>query len=165
MPYFKTNTEWYEQSLLLLKARPTTTRITSKYSVLKPTPSKVLKRQKYASKHAAKSASSTGSPAPQSQNPDEPTATFILKTYDPVSGTCLQYETTKGAEVGRLIGSLGRLGRHMAALPEVAEDLSAPADIAGISTPTVEKDVKTGAPVAEQKAGGGGGKKKKKGKK
>lgn len=44
-------------------------------------------------------------------------------------------------------------------------DLSAPADSAGISTPTAEKDVKTGAPAAEQKAGGGGGKKKKKGKK
>jgi hypothetical protein len=52
----------------------------------------------------------------------------------------------------------------MAALPEVAEDLSAPAaDATGISTPKVEEDVKMGGTTAEQKPGGG--KKKKKGKK
>lgn len=104
-------------------------------------------------------------PAP-AQNPEEPTSTFTLKTYDPDSGTCLQYETAKGAEVGRLIGSLGRLARHMAALPETVEDLSAPADAAGISTPKVEEDIRLGGPSTEAKAGGGGGgKKKKKGKK
>lgn len=27
MPYFKTSTEWFEQSSLLLKARPTTVRL------------------------------------------------------------------------------------------------------------------------------------------
>lgn len=55
----------------------------------------------------------------------------------------------------------------MAALPDVAEDLSAPAEGSGIATPTVEKsgdmqmvDAKPGAGT-----GGGGGKKKKKGKK
>jgi hypothetical protein len=46
-----------------------------------------------------------------------------LKTYDPESGACLKYRTNKAAEVGRLIASLGRLGRHMAALPEVAEGM------------------------------------------
>ena len=73
----------------------------------------------------------------------------------------------KAAEVGRLVGSLGRLGRQMAALPEVAEDLSA-ADATGASTTKIEEDVKTEVAPAEQKAGaggGGGGKKKKKGKK
>jgi hypothetical protein len=76
----------------------------------------------------------------------------------------LLYETNKAAEVGRLIGVLGRLGRHMAALPETMEDLSAPADAAGVSTPKVEEDVQMGG--TEQKAAaGGGGKKKKKGKK
>ena len=43
--------------------------------------------------------------------------------------------------------------------------MSAPAEAAGASTPTVENDVKIGAPAAEHKAGGGGAKKKKKGKK
>ncbi|KAL1598459.1 hypothetical protein SLS59_006743 [Nothophoma quercina] len=167
MPYLKTSTEWYEQSSLLLKARPTSTRITSKYTVLKPSASKIKKREKYATKQAAKPAdtSRTSSPPPQS-NPEEVTATFVLKTYDPVSGTCLQYETIKGAEVGRLVSSLGRLGREMAALPEAIEDLSAPQD-AGVATPNVDEagDVKMGGAPVPAAAGTGGGKKKKKGKK
>jgi hypothetical protein len=93
----------------------------------------------------------------------EPKATFVLKTYDPDSGTCLQYQTTKAAEVGRLVGSLGRLGRHQAALPEGMQDLGAPAEAAAVSTPKGEEDVKMGGVPAEPKAGGG--KKKKKGKK
>lgn len=54
----------------------------------------------------------------------------------------------------------------MAALPEAMEDLSAPADATGVSTPKikVEEDVKTGGIPPESKAAGGG-KKKKKGKK
>ncbi|CAN9242691.1 unnamed protein product [Alternaria alternata] len=168
MPYFDTSAEWYEQSSLLLKARPTSTRITSKYSVLKPTSSKIKKRQKYDEKRAARPAdtSRASSPPPQSQNPKEVTVFFTLKTYDPESGTCLQYETNKGAEVGRLIGNLGRLGRHMAALPETMEDLSMPAGGEGASTPQVDEggDVKMGG-VPAAGTGGAGGKKKKKGKK
>ncbi|KAI4614580.1 hypothetical protein J4E83_007234 [Alternaria metachromatica] len=167
MPYFATSQEWYEQSSLLLKARPTSTRITSKYSVLKPTASKIKKRQKYEEKRASKPTDTAraSSPPPQSQNPEEVTVFFTLKTYDPESGTCLQYETNKGAEVGRLIGNLGRLGRHMAALPETTDDLSMPAGGEATSTPQVDEggDVKMGGVPA---AGTGtGGKKKKKGKK
>jgi len=139
-------------------------RITSKYSVLKPSASKIKKRQKYLSKHPNTASTSDSNAVPPTlANPEEPTATFTLKTYDPVSGTCLQYETNKAAEVGRLIGNLGRLGRHMAALPEVTEDLSAPAGGEGTSTPKIEADIKM-EDAPEQKAGGGG-KKKKKGKK
>ncbi|KAL6704290.1 hypothetical protein ACN47E_008354 [Coniothyrium glycines] len=171
MPYFKTSVEWYEQSSLLLRARPSTTRISSKYTVLKPSASKIKKRQKYAERQTSKPADTarTSSPPPQSQNPEEVTVTFTLKTYDPESGTCLQYETNKGAEVGRLIGNLGRLGRHMAALPETAEDSSVPAGADGISTPQLDEggDVKMGGLPTESKpaAGNSGGKKKKKGKK
>jgi len=188
MPYLQSSTEWLEQSSLLLKARPSTvslmrkplpqhltrqTRVTSKYTVLKPNARKIKKQQKYLEKKAARPANSsrTSSPPPTAQNPDELKATFTLKTYDPESGTCLQYETNKAAEVGRLIGNLGRLGRHMAALPEVSEDPSAPADGAGISTPKAEEDIKMGGVPAEPKASapsgasGSGGKKKKKGKK
>ena len=101
------------------------------------------------------------------QNPEEVTVTFILKTYDPESGTCLQYKTNKGAEVGRLIGNLGRLGRHMAALPETAEDFSVPA-AENVATAAIDEsgDVKMGGATAESKIGASsGGKKKKKGKK
>jgi hypothetical protein len=44
-----------------------------------------------------------------------------LKTYDPESGVVLKFKTDRAAEVGRLIGSLGRMGRHMAALPPKSE--------------------------------------------
>ena len=50
-----------------------------------------------------------------------PKAYLELKTYDPESGVTLKYRTDKAAEVGRLVASLGRLGRHMAALPAVTE--------------------------------------------
>lgn len=142
------------------------TRITSKYTVLKPNARKIKKHQKYLEKKAARPADPSR-PAPSEPTTEtalEPTATFVLKTYDPHSGTCLQYRTTKAAEVGRLIGSLGRLGRHMAALPDAIEDLSAPADGTGVSTPKVEEDVKMGGVPVEGKAGGAK-KKKKKGKK
>lgn len=33
----------------------------------------------------------------------------------------LKFKTDRAAEVGRLIHGLGRVGRHMAALPEKAE--------------------------------------------
>lgn len=146
------------------------TRISSKYTVLKPTASKVKKRQKYAEKQASrpKDTARASSPPPQSQNPEEATVTFTLKTYDPESGTCLQYETNKGAEVGRLIGNLGRLGRHMAALPEATEDPIAPAGGERVGTPQIDEggDVKMGGVPTESKGGAGaGGKKKKKGKK
>jgi hypothetical protein len=137
--------------------------VTSKYTVLKPIPSKIKKRQNYLEKRAAKATDSTAASSENTTAPEEPVASFTLKTYDPVSGTCLQYETNKAAEVGRLIGSLGRLGRHMAALPEIKEDLSVPAE-GGVATPTLEQDVQMSDAPA-QKTGGGGGKKKKKGKK
>lgn len=50
-----------------------------------------------------------------------PRATLTLKTYDPESGVVLKFKTDRAAEVGRLIHGLGRVGRHMAALPEKAE--------------------------------------------
>ncbi|KAF1831900.1 hypothetical protein BDW02DRAFT_555851 [Decorospora gaudefroyi] len=168
MPYFPTSQEWYEQSSLLLKARPASTRITSKYSVSKPAASKIKKRQKYEEKKASRPVNTTrpSSPPPQSQDAEEITVTFTLKTYDPASGTCLQYETNKGAEVGRLIGNLGRLGRHMAALPETTEDLSMPAEGVSMPRPDENAHVKMGTTSSDNKAAAGtGGKKKKKGKK
>jgi hypothetical protein len=78
------------------------TRVTTKYSI-KP----VTLREK---KTAAAAAAATP--------PKPPRGSLVLKTYDPVSGVALKYRTTKAAEVSRLVNSLGRLGRSMAALPE-----------------------------------------------
>jgi hypothetical protein len=88
------------------------TRITTKYNI--PDPSKAKSRKRKA-------------PDDEAEAPTEPQpsiATLTLKTYDPESGACLKYKTNKGWEVGRLIANLGRLGRHMAALPEVIEGAS-----------------------------------------
>ena len=54
----------------------------------------------------------------------------------------------------------------MAALPEVTDDLSVPAEASGVATPVVEKDIVMGE-AKSGAAGGvsGAGKKKKKGKK
>jgi len=153
MPYFKTAQEWVDQSKLLLDARPSTTRITTRYSI-KPAP-------------PPKNSSSTAAAEPK-----PPRGVLVIKTYDPESGVVLKYRTTKAAEVSRLIqSSLGRLGRGMAAVPEPpAEEAMPDAPPAGTAAVAEGGDAaaKGAAPPAQGQpasGGGGGGKKKKKGKK
>ncbi|OBT61347.1 hypothetical protein VE03_09315 [Pseudogymnoascus sp. 23342-1-I1] len=121
MPYLPTAQEWLTQSALLLQARPTTARITTKYTT-KP---------------------STRRPTAETAAP-APVASLTLKTYDPASGTTLKYRTDKAAEVGRLVLSLSRLGREMAGLPELNEEdvkmeEAGDAAVAGAAAPVVEK--------------------------
>ncbi|KAF2198921.1 hypothetical protein GQ43DRAFT_442925 [Delitschia confertaspora ATCC 74209] len=178
MPFYPSNAEWFEQSSMLIKAHPRTTRITSKYTVIDPSSSNNSKRRQ--KKLAKRKSTVTGENATATDDPlTSVVATFRLTTYDPVSGTNLQYQTDKAAEVGRLVGCLGRLARTMAALPDATTDFTLPAESGtGISTPTVEggNEKKLGTTVAatmekpigpNSGAGGGGagGKKKKKGKK
>ncbi|KAI8660663.1 SRP9-21 domain-containing protein [Fusarium keratoplasticum] len=141
MPYFKTSQEWLDQSIALLEARPATTRITTKYS-LSPAPSR------------PDDAAATAKP---------PRGSLVLKTYDPVSGVALKYRTTKAAEVSRLVhASLGRLGRSMAAVPDVPEVAMADA---GEEEQKEQQQAATSQQPPAAQSGGGGGKKKKKGKK
>ncbi|KAI0166539.1 signal recognition particle 9 kDa protein-domain-containing protein [Xylariaceae sp. FL1272] len=156
MPTYKTSQEWLHQSSLLLDARPTTTRITTTYSL-----ANTHAKKRAARAAAAADPSSTPTPLP-------PRGVLVLKTYCPVSGACLKYRTTKAAEVSRMIMCLGQLGRKMAALPN---DDIAMADVkeeegGEAKTEKVEPGVKTevkreGTP---QQGGGGGKGKKKKGK-
>ena len=105
----------------------------------------------------------------------------MLKTYDPVSGTCLKYRTVKAAEVGRLIAALGTCGRVMAALPEkVKEEGGVEGEGEGVEEKEAGKEARnggnevkevpketakeTGKGKAGGGGGGGGGGKKKKGK-
>ncbi|KAK5137230.1 hypothetical protein LTR08_000200 [Meristemomyces frigidus] len=106
--------------------------------------------------------------------PKVPKAWLVLKTYDPESGVVLKFKTDRAADVGRLIAGLGRLGRHMAALPEKAEalvdtDKQEDVSMEQVTAPVVqskqEKSAAVGDAKPQQTAGGGGGKKKKKGKK
>ncbi|KAK6004866.1 hypothetical protein QM012_007645 [Aureobasidium pullulans] len=145
MPYFTSSEEWQRQSALLLQARPTTTRITTKYSI----PS--------ASSLSSKPTTTDSSSTDQQKQPI--VAVLELKTYDPVSGTTLKYKTDKAAEVGRLIAAMGTLGREMAALPEVKGG-----DVAMIDAPVegTETPVEATVPATQQSTAG---KKKKKGKK
>ncbi|KAG9668221.1 hypothetical protein KCU99_g8335, partial [Aureobasidium melanogenum] len=145
MPYFTSSEEWQRQSALLLQARPTTTRITTKYHI--PDASSI------SSKPSAPTDATTPS------EPKQPIALLELKTYDPVSGTTLKYKTDKAAEVGRLIAAMGTLGREMAALPELKQDVAmVDAPIEGTETP-----VEAAAPAPTQQITAA--KKKKKGKK
>ncbi|KAH0547576.1 hypothetical protein FGG08_000301 [Glutinoglossum americanum] len=162
MPYLPTAAAWLTQSSLLIQARPSTTKITTRYSHPK-------KKKKPSSSPDTTTTDSTTAP-PKAPKP----ATLILKTYDPVSGTCLKYQTDRAAEVGRLVASLGRAGRIMAALP-VSED-TVMGDAPAATTAAKEEATTTNAPVPEASGkptptaketmggGGGGGGKKKKGK-
>ncbi|KAI1212940.1 signal recognition particle 9 kDa protein-domain-containing protein [Annulohypoxylon truncatum] len=173
MPYYATSQEWLHQSSLLIEARPSTTRITTTYGILKPKSRRIKKG----------TTSTTDQPA-SSTTATAPRRSLTLKTYDPHSGACLKYRTTKAAEVSRLILSLGQpLGARMAALPlpeaadEVMFDVGAtPAEEKGeaaVSGSAGAKVESKGEGKSEGKAqgggsgaGGGGGKgKKKRGKK
>ncbi|KAK3697863.1 hypothetical protein LTR37_017254 [Vermiconidia calcicola] len=103
--------------------------------------------------------------------PKVPKAVLSLKTYDPESGVCLQFKTDRAADVGRLIGGVGRLGRHMAALPQKTED-TVMEEAPGAEQAKVQERPPAASPAVApasdgkaQSGSGGGGKKKKKGKK
>lgn len=180
MPYYEKSEDWLHQSALLLQARPQTTRVTTSYS-LRPAirPSKA---EKLALKEARRAKESSKTPAPASTEPPKDTAAgtkpprghLVLKTFDPHSGACLKYKTSKAAEVGRLIQMLGQLGRRMAALPvdEAKEASQVQGDVtmgemaeeggaSGIATPVAGASTPAAGGGG---AGGGQGKKKKKGK-
>ncbi|KAF4123277.1 Signal recognition particle 9 kDa protein (SRP9) [Geosmithia morbida] len=150
MPYFKTSQEWLDQSKLLLEARPSTTRITTRYSI----------------KPVKPRSSDRDSSTDQTAAAKPPRGSLVLKTYDPAGGVVLKYRTNKAAEVSRLIQScLGSLGRSMAALPPVDETMTdapsaqeAVADAAAVATaPAATAGSATGGGKPAQ----GGGKKKK----
>ncbi|OAA59385.1 Signal recognition particle, SRP9 subunit [Cordyceps fumosorosea ARSEF 2679] len=153
MSYFKTGQAWLDQSTLLIQANPTTTRITTRYSI------KAVKRRKPSASDAAK------------EKP--PRGELVLKTFDPRSGVTLKYRTTKAAEVSRLMGAaMGRLGRSMAALPEeeppeepMPDAGPAGGEDDGQAQQKQAPQTQSTPPAPAAAGGGGGGKKKKKGKK
>ncbi|KAI9827784.1 MAG: hypothetical protein M1832_004273 [Thelocarpon impressellum] len=146
MPYLPTSEAWLQQSSLLLAARPSTTRITTKYTI-----------------HPLPAATDPPPTAPPASTPSR--ASLILKTYDPASGTTLKYRTDKAAEVGRLVGALGRLGRGMAGLSDRGDEEKALAPVVD-PEPVKEEPSAGGKPsgaAGGSGGGGGGGKRKKKG--
>lgn len=150
------------------------TRITTKYNIPNLDSPKYQKTKK-------RKRETDGEDKDAPAAPRVPRATLTLKTYDPESGVVLKFKTDRAAEVGRLIGSLGRVGRYMAALPEKEEGETThtpkPTDIAkGLpaqdtvpeDVPAIEQAADSTLPTSDSKpqSGAGGGKKKKnKGKK
>lgn len=90
-------------------------RITVKYNLPN------LQSAKYVKARERKARKEDGSKDAATAAPAVPKAVLCLKTYDPASGVCLKFKTDRAAEVGRLINGLGKLGRHMAALPQKTE--------------------------------------------
>ncbi|KAF2158648.1 hypothetical protein M409DRAFT_71543 [Zasmidium cellare ATCC 36951] len=166
MVLLATSQEWQTQTSRLLQARPTTTRITTKYNIPN------LESERYQKKMSKKRKRDAGGEEKDKEDaaaPKIPQATLELKTYDPESGVVLKFKTNRAAEVGRLVMSLGTLGRYMAALPVKEEDVAMDDATA---TEQAADDTKDAAPAAaapsandakpQQGAGGGGGNKKKK---
>lgn len=81
MPTFTTSQEWLHQSQLLLEARPSTTRITTRYSI----------------RRAERKPAKDGEALPDAK---PPRARLVLKTYDDASGACLKYRTSKADSAG-----------------------------------------------------------------
>ncbi|EHA28054.1 hypothetical protein ASPNIDRAFT_49473 [Aspergillus niger ATCC 1015] len=99
MPYLPTSQSYLEQSSLLLQAYPDT-RITTKYTFPRTTSTSTSTKQQQQQQQPTST---------EDTEPKPRIATLELKTYHPGSGICLKYRTNKGAEVGRLITSLGKL--------------------------------------------------------
>ncbi|CAN8097280.1 unnamed protein product [Discula destructiva] len=162
MPFIETSQEWLTLSAQLFEARPTTTRVTTKYSI---TPAKARAAAKKIQADADADTPMTDAPASK-----PPRGKLIIKTFDPVSGVCLKYKTTKAAEVGRLIQMLGSLGRNMGGLKSAPITAPVVEEEAAAGTPTAPMAAAAAPPPAAGGGGGGGGgdgkgKKKKKGKK
>ncbi|KAF7959712.1 hypothetical protein EAE96_001323 [Botrytis aclada] len=118
MPHLDTAQEWLTQSSLLLKAHPSTTRITTKYTLLHAPASPHAPSTTHSSATKPRLPKSTSTPVkPESQ----PRGTLTLTTFNPHSGVNLKYTTNKAAEVSRLIQIMGRLGKLMCGLPETEE--------------------------------------------
>ncbi|RPB25807.1 hypothetical protein L211DRAFT_866778 [Terfezia boudieri ATCC MYA-4762] len=109
--------DFLDQSLLLIQARPKTTRITTTYSTTSPS----LRAKKTAlwlakkGKPTPPTTTTISPPTPTTAptTPQQHTAHLTLKTYDPVSGTTIQFVTREIRDVGRLVGVLGRAARGM----------------------------------------------------
>ncbi|EMF15538.1 uncharacterized protein SEPMUDRAFT_147396 [Sphaerulina musiva SO2202] len=162
-----TSEEWQQQTSLLLEARPTTTRITTKYNIPN------LDSPKYQQKLKKRKRDANGEDKDGTNaTPLVPRATLTLKAYDPESGVVLKFKTDRAAEVGRLVNGLGRVGRQMAALPEKEETQdSKMEDVVGaegtteIAAQTSASAASGAKPQSQPQQAGGGGKKKKKNKK
>lgn len=162
MPYLSNINSYLHQSSLLLQAYPSTTHITTKYSLPRRQRSKPDVDGPTVQPDAASDATGIKKPGREQQ---PPAATLTLKTFEITAGICLKYKTNKSAEVGRLMTGLGRLAKG-----EIFEEQSAPA--VGVETEELKAAHMMVLDASPSKAeqmpealGGGGKARKRKGKK
>jgi len=108
MPYFADLNTYLHQSSLLLQVYPSTTRITTKYSL----PRKPREKSKSKPRPKLDSEAVPSSEPNSTAAKRDPSAILTLKTFEANSGICLKYKTDKAAEVGRLMAGLGRLANR-----------------------------------------------------
>ncbi|ERF73340.1 hypothetical protein EPUS_08282 [Endocarpon pusillum Z07020] len=162
MPYLPNVNSYLHQSALLLQAYPTTTRITTKYSLPRKRKTKLSVGEITGQPDTS---SDTAGRRRAGREHQTHAATLTIKTYETTSGICLKYETNKSAEVGRLMTGLGKLAKG-----EITEEPSVPAvGVETIEAKTEQSMDITAMPAKMEKVpeavGGGGKAKKKKGKK
>jgi Signal recognition particle 9 kDa protein (SRP9) len=167
MPYFADLNTYLHQSSLLLQAYPSTTRITTKYSL----PRKPSEKSKSKPKSKLDSETVASSEPNSTAAKRDPSSILTLKTFEANSGICLKYKTDKAAEVGRLMAGLGRLAnREVIDMPVVAPAVPTNAsgdqpgdkmDVDGGSGTTTLKVEEKESKSAVSSGGGGKGKKKK----
>ncbi|KAF7899557.1 hypothetical protein EAF00_003893 [Botryotinia globosa] len=167
MPHLDTAQEWLTQSSLLLKAHPSTTRITTKYTLLHApsSPHAPSTTHSTATKPRLPKPTSTPPPSTSAKPESQPRGTLTLTTFNPRSGVNLKYTTNKAAEVSRLIQIMGRLGKLMCGLPET-EEKEGLGEINMAEAPAEEevdekKDTGKGQAQTQTQPQGGKGKKKK----
>ncbi|ATZ52399.1 hypothetical protein BCIN_08g01370 [Botrytis cinerea B05.10] len=167
MPHLDTAQEWLTQSSMLLKAHPSTTRITTKYTLLHAATSTHAPSTTHSTATKPRLPKPSSTPqAPTAVKPEsQPRGTLTLTTFNPHSGVNLKYTTNKAAEVSRLIQIMGRLGKLMCGLPET-EEKEGLGEINMAEAPVEEevdekKDVGKGQAQTQTQPQGGKGKKKK----
>jgi len=162
MPEISDLPTWLSLSSSLLQARPTTTRITSKYTVLSSAKSrKRIKKDGKGDTEESTAKSENESTASKRR------ATFTIKTHDTVSGSTLVYKTTKASDLGMVMRNLGGLSSDMAGVARSVVTTGT-SDTAMVEAGEEEETSALAAPSAAAAAEGGEStgksKKKKKGK-
>ena len=98
-------------------------RITTKYNIPNLDSPKYANKKRKRTAAAAEGEGEEDKKKAEDAPPRVPRATLEVKAYDPASGVTLKFKTEKSQDVGRLFAGLGRIGRHMAALPEKVDGM------------------------------------------
>jgi hypothetical protein len=182
MPVISDLPTWISLSSSLLQARPTTvsfpestmeqtadiseqTRITTRYSTIKPKADSKSRRTGTGAEDAADHKNIDA-------DSNKKKARFMVKTHDTVSGSTLVFKTSKASDLGMVMRTLHGLGADMAGLPrsKEADTVKTAVEAEGEKyiSPPANASASAAGGISGEEGGDGkasGSKKKKKGKK